>query len=87
MLLPRPPTLFVAADGTALTERAVAIVGTRRASGYGLSTATDLGEGPARAGIVVVSGLALGIDGAAHRAAVNAGPRTVAVLPSPLNRV
>ena len=84
---PRPPTLFVAGDGTALTERAVAIVGTRRASGYGLSTATDLGDELARAGIVVVSGLALGIDGAAHRAAVNAGGRTVAVLPSPLNRV
>jgi DNA processing protein len=84
---PRPPTLFVAGDGTALTERAVAIVGTRRASGYGLATATDLGDELARAGIVVVSGLALGIDGAAHRAAVNAGGRTVAVLPSPLNRV
>ena len=84
---PRPPTLFVAGDGTALTERAVAIVGTRRASGYGLATATDLADELARAGIVVVSGLALGIDGAAHRAAVNAGGRTVAVLPSPLNRV
>ena len=47
---PRPPTLFVAGDGTALTERAVAIVGTRRASGYGLSTATDLADELARAG-------------------------------------
>lgn len=84
---PRPATLFVAGDGAALAERAVAIVGTRRASGYGLSTATDLGDELARAGMVVVSGLALGIDGAAHRAAVNAGGRTVAVLPSPLNRV
>ena len=84
---PRPPTLFVAGDGTALDERAVAIVGTRRASGYGLSTATDLGNELARAGIVVVSGLALGIDGAAHRAALNAGGRTVAVLPSPLDRI
>jgi DNA processing protein len=84
---PRPPTLYVAGDGTALTERAVAIVGTRRASGYGLSTATDLGDELARAGMVVVSGLALGIDGAAHRAAVNAGGRTVAVLPSPLGRI
>lgn len=84
---PRPATLFVAGDGAALAERAVAIVGTRRASGYGLSTATDLGDELARAGMVVVSGLAIGIDGAAHRAAVNAGGRTVAVLPSPLNRV
>jgi DNA processing protein len=84
---PRPATLFVAGDGTALLERAVAIVGTRRASGYGLATATDLGDELARAGIVVVSGLALGIDGAAHRAAVNANGRTIAVLPSPLSRI
>jgi DNA processing protein len=84
---PRPATLFVAGDGTALEERAVAIVGTRSASGYGLSTATDLADELARAGMVVVSGLALGIDGAAHRAAVNAGGRTVAVLPSPLGRI
>jgi DNA processing protein len=84
---PRPATLFVAGDGAAFAERAVAIVGTRSASGYGLATATDLGDALARAGMVVVSGLALGIDGAAHRAAVNAGGRTVAVLPSPLNRI
>jgi DNA processing protein len=84
---PRPPTLFVAGDGAALAERAVAIVGTRRASGYGLSTAADLGDELARAGMVVISGLALGIDGAAHRAALNAGGRTIAILPSPLDRV
>jgi DNA processing protein len=84
---PRPATLFVAGDGVALAERAVAIVGTRRASGYGLATATDLGDELARVGMVVVSGLALGIDGAAHRGALSAGGRTVAVLPSPLNRI
>jgi DNA processing protein len=84
---PRPATLFVAGDGAALTERAVAIVGTRRASGYGLATASDLGHELARVGIVVVSGLALGIDGAAHRAAVDAGGRTIAVLPSSLDRI
>ena len=84
---PRPSTLFVAGDGAAFEERAVAIVGTRRASGYGLATTSDLADELARAGTVVVSGLALGIDGAAHRAAVNAGGRTIAVLPSPLNRI
>lgn len=84
---PRPPTLFVAGDGESLEARAVAIVGTRRASGYGLSTATDIADELARAGMVVVSGLALGVDGAAHRAAVAAGARTVAVLPSPLDRI
>jgi DNA processing protein len=84
---PRPSTLFVAGDGTAFASRALAIVGTRRASGYGLTTATELADELGRAGIAVVSGLALGIDGAAHRAAVAAGARSVAVLPSPLDRV
>jgi DNA processing protein len=84
---PRPPTLYVAGDGAAFRERAVAIVGTRRASGYGLSVATQIGGDLAGTGVVVVSGLALGIDGAAHRAAVAADGRTVAVLPSPLDRI
>lgn len=84
---PRPSVLFVAGDGAALASRAVAIVGTRRASGYGLSTASDLAGLLAGADVVVVSGLALGIDGAAHRASLVAGGRTVAVLPSPLDRI
>ena len=84
---PRPATLYVVGDGAALADRAVAIVGTRRASSYGLATSTDLAAELAGAGIVVVSGLALGIDGVAHRAAVAAGARSVAVLPSPLDRI
>jgi len=84
---PRPPTLFIAGDDATVRERAVAIVGTRGASGYGLATATELAQDLAASGMVVVSGLALGIDGAAHRATVDAGGRTVAVLPSPLDRV
>ena len=84
---PRPPTLYLAGDADALRERAVAIVGTRRASGYGLSITTQLATELAEARVVVVSGLALGIDGAAHRAAVEIGSRTVAVLPSPLDRI
>ena len=84
---PRPAVLSVAGDLTAFKERAVAIVGTRRASGYGLATAGEIGTDLAVAGVVVVSGLALGIDGAAHRAAVASGGRSIAVLPSPLDRI
>lgn len=84
---PRPPTLYLAGDADAFRERAVAIVGTRRASGYGLSITAELATELAEARVVVVSGLALGIDGAAHRAAVEIGSRTVAVLPSPLDRI
>lgn len=84
---PRPPTLYVAGDDSALRERAVAIVGTRRASGYGLGVSGEIASDLALAGVVVVSGLALGVDGAAHRAAVAAGGRSVGVLPSPLDRI
>ena len=86
-LEPRPPTLYVAGAPAALAQRAVAIVGTRRASGYGLATATELSAELTAAGVVVVSGLALGIDGAAHRAAVADGRPTIAVLPSALDQV
>ena len=84
---PRPPTLYIVGDARAFAERAVAIVGTRRASGYGLSTTMQLAGDLADVGVVVVSGLALGIDGAAHRAAVDGGHRTIAVLPSPIDRI
>jgi DNA processing protein len=59
---------------------AVAVVGARRASTYGRTVAYELGRGLGAAGISVVSGLALGIDAAAHRGALDAGGRAVAVL-------
>jgi DNA processing protein len=62
------------------SERAVAIVGTRAPTDYGLSVATELSTGLADHGWTVVSGLALGIDAAAHRGALAAGGQTVAVL-------
>jgi DNA processing protein len=84
---PRPPTLFVVGPTTVFHRRAVAVVGTRRASGYGMSVATEVADDLSRAGVVVVSGLALGIDGAAHRASVAAGAPGIAVLPSPVDRI
>jgi DNA processing protein len=61
-------------------ERTVAIVGTREASPYGVRVATDLAAAFSRAGVVVVSGLARGVDSAAHRGALEADGGTVAVL-------
>lgn len=87
MLDPRPPVLYVVGPDAAFRERAVAIVGTRHATGYGLSVATEIATELALTGMVVVSGLALGVDGAAHRAVVGLERPTVAVLPSALDRV
>jgi DNA processing protein len=79
--LARPPDpIWVDGDLTALDATAVAIVGTRRMTGYGERVARELATACAAAGIVVISGLAQGIDSAAHRGALDAGGRTVAVL-------
>ena len=58
----------------------IAVVGTRKASPYGLNTAESIGTALGRAGFITVSGMALGNDGAAHRGALRAGGQTVAVL-------
>lgn len=83
----RPPVLYVLGEVDVFGHAAVAVVGTRHPSGYGLSTAAEIADELARAGLIVVSGLAIGIDGRAHLAALEAGGRTVAVLPSPIDRV
>jgi DNA processing protein len=79
--LARPPaTLWLDGDPSALDGVAVAIVGTRRMTGYGERVARELAVACAGAGIVVVSGLAQGIDSSAHRGALDAGGKTLAVL-------
>ena len=76
-----PPLLFIRGDPAALSPaRAIAVVGTRRATEYGRRLASRIGAAVSEAGGTVISGLAVGIDGAAHAAAVEAGAPTVAVL-------
>jgi len=71
---PEPPAvLFSVGDPAALDRARVAVVGTRRCTWSGRSLATELGTDLAAAGVCVVSGLALGIDGAAHRGALQSG--------------
>jgi len=79
--LERPPDpLWIDGEAAVLAARAVAIVGTRRMTTYGERIARELAGACVGAGLVVVSGLAQGIDSAAHRGALDAGGRTVAVL-------
>ncbi|HLM49446.1 MAG TPA: DNA-processing protein DprA [Solirubrobacteraceae bacterium] len=79
-----PAALYVAGDLERLlalvAEPAVAVVGARRASAYALEVARALGRDLSAAGITVVSGMALGVDSAAHAGALAGGARTIAVL-------
>lgn len=77
-----PPVLYVKGQERIDTTRTIAIVGTRRSSHYGRAVAERLAEDLGRRGLIVVSGLAVGIDAAAHRGALKAGAQTVAVLGS-----
>ena len=75
-----PLVLHVRGDRSLLTRPALAIVGSRRATPYGINAATQLAGQIASTGIVIVSGLALGIDAAAHASALETGGKTIAVL-------
>ncbi|HEY7287021.1 MAG TPA: DNA-processing protein DprA [Vicinamibacterales bacterium] len=77
-----PPVLWTRGSVDVLRRPCVAIVGARAASPYGLSVATRLAGDLAAAGLVVVSGMARGVDSAAHRGALDASGPTVAVLGS-----
>jgi DNA processing protein len=89
--IPAPPErLWVHGHPERLPEwsiRSIAVVGSRAASRDGLDNARRIADGLARAGVVVVSGLARGIDSAAHRATLDAGGCTIAVLGSGLDRL
>lgn len=75
-----PAILYCRGDCTLLQHQAVAIVGSRHATEYGVRVATQLATELSQAGLVVVSGAAYGIDAAAHRGALTAGGGTIAVL-------
>ena len=77
-----PLVLYVRGDVKALSQHAVAVVGTRRPTAYGISVAHRLACDLAQRQLVIVSGLARGIDSAAHRGALEAKGKTVAVLGS-----
>ncbi|MFL6279263.1 MAG: DNA-processing protein DprA [Vicinamibacterales bacterium] len=82
-----PPVLWTRGSADVLGEPAVAVVGSRAATTYALDVGARLGGELAERGVVVASGLARGVDSAAHRGCLDAGGSTVAVLGSGLDRI
>lgn len=82
----RPPFVFVAGSLKPADRRAIAVVGTRVASEHGVWAAREIAEHLVDSGYTVVSGLAAGVDGAAHTAALARGGRTLAVIGTGLRR-
>jgi len=82
-----PPLLYVKGDVVALAEPQLAMVGTRKPTLSGQRSAHDLAASLSRAGLIITSGLALGIDAASHEGALASGARTIAVLATGLDQV
>ncbi len=82
----RPPLIFVAGRYEAADRRSLAVIGSRQATRRGLSAAALVADHLVRSGYTVLSGLAAGIDTAAHQAALRAGGRTLAVIGTGLRR-
>lgn len=85
--IPDPPFAIFVLGTLPKSEHAIAVVGTRRATTEGIRAAQEMGGGLARAGVVVVSGLALGIDAAAHAGCLAEKGKTVAVLAGGVGRI
>jgi DNA processing protein len=87
MVHDRPPVLFVRGQLQEGDERSIAVVGTRKATDRGIEQARQIVREAVQAGYVVVSGLAAGIDTAAHKGALDSGGRTLAVIGTGLREV
>ncbi len=82
-----PPFLYVMGEIRPTDEKAVAVIGSRSASDYGLRVTRDISYGLAALGFTVVSGMARGIDGTAHVSALDCGGRTIAVMGCGVDRI
>jgi DNA processing protein len=87
--IPSPPKeLFIIGDLEALLAKPrLSVVGSRKVTPYGKQVTEQLIEAVAAAGVVIISGLAIGVDGIAHNATLGVGSKTIAVLPAGLDQI